>query len=168
MMDTDRRETRMALVVAVVCMICAFVSLFGADAEAKDYSAYREECSLIRDDVENWLSAEGITPDYFYLLVAESHCKDKTSKAGAVGYWQMMPATAKKYGCVDPHDLECETKAAARYLKRLEEKCGVENVIYCWHDGGSNFLKRGKKASSAAKGLYWQYRHLMRTDVPEG
>jgi hypothetical protein len=167
MKDIDKRETRMSLLAFVVCVFGVIISLWSDCAEAKDYSAYREECSLIRDDVENWLTAEGITPDYFYLLVAESHCKDKTSKAGAVGYWQMLPATAKKYGCYDPHDLECQTHAAAKYLKRLEEKCGVENVIYCWHDGGSNFLKRGKKASSAAKGLYWQYKHLMRTDVPQ-
>lgn len=154
--------------IIVIASVSAFIMCLTLDCQAKDYEHYRQECSLIRDDVENWLSAEGVTPDYFYLLVAESHCKDKTSKAGAVGYWQMLPATAKKYGCYDPHDLECETKAAAKYLKRLEEKCGVENVIYCWHDGGSNFLRRGKKPSQAAKGLYWQYRHLMRTDVPEG
>lgn len=166
-MNIDKRETRMSLLAFVVCVFGAIISLWSDRAEAKDYSAYREECSIIRDDVENWLSAEGVTPDYFYLLVAESHCKDKTSAAGAVGYWQMLPATAKKYGCYDPHDLECETHAAAKYLKRLEEKCGVENVIYCWHDGGSNFLRRGKKASSAAKGLYWQYKHLMRTDNPQ-
>lgn len=134
-------------------------------AAAKDYTHYRERCAEIRDDVENWLTAEGITPDYFYLLVAESHCKDKRSKAGAVGYWQMMPATARKYGCDNPHDLECETRAAARYLHRLEEKCGVENAIYCWHDGGSNFLRRGKKPSQAARGLAWQVKHLIRTDV---
>lgn len=156
------------IIQTVALIAAAFAMLLSSpDGEAKDYSDYRAECSAIRDDVENWLSAEGVTPDYFYLLVAESHCKDKTSKAGAVGYWQMMPATARKYGCVDPHDLECETKAAARYLKRLEKKCGVENVIYCWHDGGSNFLRRGAP-SQGAKGLLWQYRHLMRTDVPQG
>jgi len=133
----------------------------------KGYDEYREECAVIRDDVENWLSAEGITPDYFYLLVAESHCHgDRKSKAGAVGYWQMMPATARKYGCSDPFDLECETRAAARYLKRLEKKCGVDNVIYCWHDGGSNFLRRGEP-SQGAKGLAWQVRHLTRTDNPQ-
>lgn len=133
----------------------------------KGYDEYREECAAIRDDVENWLSAEGITPDYFYLLVAESHCRgDRISKAGAVGYWQMMPATARKYGCSDPFDLECETRAAARYLSRLEKKCGIENVIYCWHDGGSNFLRRGEP-SQGAKGLAWQVRHLMRTDNPQ-
>lgn len=162
------RDSFLSSFAVVFCaMGIAFSILNVTEACAKDYSHYRQECSLIRDDVENWLTAEGVTPDYFYLLVAESHCKDKTSKAGAVGYWQMLPATAKKYGCYDPHDLECQTHAAAKYLKRLEEKCGVENVIYCWHDGGSNFLKHGKKASSAAKGLYWQYKHLMRTDVPQ-
>lgn len=153
-------RTLLAVVVAVFSIVAA-----SAAAAAKDYSHYRERCAEIRDDVENWLTAEGITPDYFYLLVAESHCKDKRSKAGAVGYWQMMPATARKYGCDNPHDLECETRAAARYLHRLEAKCGVENVIYCWHDGGSNFLRRGKKPSSAARGLAWQVKHLMRTDV---
>lgn len=159
---------------AILCGIalCAFAVLSATCdcrlAEAKDYSAYREQCAPIRDDVENWLSAAGITPDYFYLLVAESHCRgDRVSKAGAVGYWQMMPRTARKYGCDDPYDLECETHAAARYLRHLEEKCGVENAIYCWHDGGSNFLRRGAPSKGAA-GLLWQYRYLMRTDNPEG
>lgn len=155
------------LLMVITGAMCMFLSLLVLDAEAKDYSAYRERCSLIRHDVENILTAVGISPDYFYLLVAESHCKAKAvSKSGAVGYWQMMPATSRKYGCSDPFDLECETWAAARYLKRLEEKCGMENVIYCWHDGGSNFLKRGKP-SQGAKGLLWQYRHLMRTDNPQ-
>jgi len=145
-----------------IFIICAAMT----DAVAKDYLYYKDICSSIRDDVENMLSAEGITPDYFYLLVAESHCKgDKVSKAGAVGYWQMMPRTARKYGCDDPTDLVCETKAAAKYLKHLEEKCGTENVIYCWHDGGSNFIKNGKVPSKAAKGLKWQFKHLMDTDV---
>ena len=153
-----------AILVAVAGI---FLSLMALDCEAKDYSYYREQCASIRDDVENWLSAAGITPDYFYLLVAESHCKgDAVSKAGAVGYWQMMPRTARKYGCSDPYDLECQTRAAARYLKHLEEKCGVENVIYCWHDGGSNYLRKGKPSSGAA-GLLWQFKYLMRTDNPE-
>ena len=152
----------------IIAIALLQASIFASSmAFARDYSHYREECAPIRDDVENWLSAAGISPDYFYLLVAESHCKQRRSKAGAVGYWQMLPATARKYGCADPHDLECETKAAARYLRHLERKCGVENVIYCWHDGGSNFLRRGEP-SRGAKGLLWQVRHFMLTDDPEG
>lgn len=157
-------ETMHRIMTAISC--AAILAVSALSCEAKDYEHYRERCAMIRDDVENWLSAEGVTPDYFYLLVAEAHCKDKTSRAGAVGYWQMLPSTARKYGCGDPHDLECETRAAARYLKRLEQKCGIENVIYCWHDGGSNFLKRGYP-TGAAKGLDWQFKHLMRTDNPQ-
>lgn len=154
----------MKTLLAAVAATFAIVAAAAAMAAARDYSHYRDRCAPIRDDVENWLSAEGITPDYFYLLVAESHCADKTSKAGAVGYWQMLPATARTFGCDDPHDLECETHAAARYLHHLERKCGAENVIYCWHDGGSNFIRHGKKPSKAAQGLAWQVKHLMRTD----
>lgn len=150
------------MAIAAVCILTAAAST----ATAKDYSAYREECSVIRDEVEHILSNVGVTPDYFYLLAAESHCQgDKISKAGAVGYWQMMPRTARKYGCDNPWDLVCETWAAARYLKHLEEKCGVDNVIYCWHDGGSNFLRKGKP-TKGAEALYWQFRYFIRTDNP--
>lgn len=154
----------MRLVSLLIFIVISLIVPLSA-AIAKDYTYYKEVCTPIRHDVENMLSAAGITPDYFYLLVAESHCNgDKVSKAGAVGYWQMMPRTAKKYGCDNPKDLVCETKAAAKYLKHLEEKCGVENVIYCWHDGGSNFLKNGKKPTKGAAGLRWQFYHLMNTD----
>lgn len=159
----ERRSHQRLLSVTLAAVLTTVASGL---AIAKDYPAYREACSVIRDDVENWLTAEGITPDYFYLLVAESHCQgDRVSKAGAVGYWQMMPATARKYGCDNPLDLECQTHAAARYIRHLEKKCGVENAILCWHDGGTNFLRNGKKATKGARGLLWQYRHLMRTDV---
>lgn len=153
---------------ALTCLAGLLCIVFGvSSAYAHDYSYYRDQCAPIRHDVENILSAEGITPDYFYLLVAESHCKDTTSKAGAVGYWQMLPATAREYGCNDPHDLVCETKAAAKYLAHLERKCGVENVVFCWHDGGSNWIRHGRVASKAARGLDWQFRYFMRTDKPQ-
>lgn len=161
--------TKTAIIAIGVFVVFVIIGVvYCGVAHAKDYSDYREQCAPIRDDVENYLSAAGISPDYFYLLVAESHCKgDAVSKAGAVGYWQMMPRTARKYGCNDPFDLECESRAAARYLKHLEEKCGVENVIYCWHDGGTNFLKKnGKVPTKGAAGLAWQVRHLMNTDNP--
>ena len=141
--------------------------LFCSCACAKDFDAYRSRCEPFRHDVENMLSAAGISPDYFYLLVAESHCDcEAKSKAGAVGCWQMMPATARKYGCSNPYDLECETKSAAKYLRHLEQKCGMDNVVYCWHDGGSNFLRKGE-ATQGAKGLLWQVRHLEKTDKPK-
>lgn len=139
--------------------------LLTSTAIARDYSDYRVECDAIRRQVEQILESENVSLDYFYLLVAESHCKgEAVSKAGAVGYWQMMPATAKSYGCDDPFNLECETRAAAKYLKHLEAKCGKNDVILCWHDGGSNFLRKGRKATNPAKGLRHQFRLLLKSD----
>lgn len=130
---------------------------------AKDYSDYVEECEPIREEIQSILEYTGVSKDYFFLLVAESHCQNKTSKAGARGMWQMMPATAKKYGCNNPEDLICLTHAAAKYLQHLEMKCGHDNVIFCWHDGGSNFLKKEKIPTSGARGLNWQFRHLTKS-----
>lgn len=160
-MDTESKFSLLAV------LVCLFGALFTLDAQAKDYGHYAPKCEPIRQDVEDILERVGVSKTYFFLLVAESHCDPHTSPAGAVGYWQMLPATAREHGCNDPFDLECETFAAARYLQHLEMKCGHENVIYCWHDGGSNFLRRGRVASKAAKGLDWQFRHFMRTDNPQ-
>lgn len=148
----------------ILIALAAWLALAG-ECAAKDYSHYAPECEPIRDTVERLLIQAGASPDYFFLLVAESHCRaDRVSKAGAVGVWQMMPRTARKYGCADPYDLECETLAAGKYLAHLEVKCGKENAVYCWHDGGTNFLRKGKPSQGAA-GLRWQFRHMLKTDT---
>lgn len=138
--------------------------LLTSNTYAKDYSYYQEYCEPIRKEVQEILEEMGISKDYFFLLVAESHCQNRTSRAGAKGMWQMMPATAKAFGCSDFNDLDCLTRAAARYLLHLEKKCGKEYVIFCWHDGGSNFLiKRNKVPTSGAKGLNKQFKHFLKS-----
>lgn len=133
---------------------------------AKDYPGRAEQCEPIRKEVERLLAQVGASPAYFYLMVAESHCNgDAVSKAGAVGYWQLMPRTARKYGCNNPRDLECATLAAGRYLVHLEEKCGADEAIFCWHDGGSNYLRKGRTPTKGAAALRWQFRYLQRTDT---
>lgn len=142
-------------------LLATFTLLLSTVSFAKDYSDYKSDCEPIKETVEHILDEYGISRDYFYLLVAESHCQNKTSKYGAKSVWQLMPATAKKYGCDNLDDLVCATNAAAKYLKHLEEKCGKENTIYCWHDGGSNFLyKHNSIPTNRAKGLKWQANHF--------
>ena len=151
-----------------VFMLLSFL-VFIPSSIAKDYPYYKEACEPYRGEVENILRSYDISTDYYYLMVAESHCQNKTSKAGAKGFWQLMPATSRKYGCSNPEDLSCATHAAAQYLKHLEVKCGKDNVVFCWHDGGSNFLKKqNKKPSPGAKGLNWQFHHLIKTDLLDG
>ncbi len=68
----------------------------------------------------------GIPEDLVYLALIESGCSPfAVSKAGAVGIWQFMRRTAKKYGLkinywIDERkDFIKSTYAAARYLKDL-------------------------------------------------
>lgn len=150
---------------ATAIIAVALYLLFTQRAIASDYSHYKDECESIRQTVESILDSNNVSKKYFYLLVAESHCRnDKVSSAGAVGYWQMMPYTARKFGCEDPYDLVCETNAAAKYLKHLEQKCHADHVIYCWHDGGTNFIRNNKVPSKGAVGLKRQYLIFMKDD----
>lgn len=121
------------------------------------------DCDPVREDVERWLRDEGASPDYYWLMVAESRCRDgAVSSSGAVGYWQMMPYTMRHYGCFDEADLECQTRAAARYLLHLERLVGKRAVVFGWNMGGHNYLRRG--ATSQARGLDWLFRKYVKQE----
>lgn len=69
------------------------------------------------------LKEEGAPTDLKYLSVAESALFQSQSSAGAVGLWQFIPATGRRYGLrIDEYvderrHPEKSTRAAAKYLK---------------------------------------------------
>lgn len=73
--------------------------------------------------IEPILKQEGIPDDFKYLAVIESHLSNAVSPMGAVGFWQLLPATARKYGLrvnefVDERmDVEKSTRAACKLIK---------------------------------------------------
>ena len=48
-------------------------------------------------EIEPILKKNGIPDDFKYLAVIESSLTQATSSAGAKGFWQFMPETAKEY-----------------------------------------------------------------------
>lgn len=76
------------------------------------------------------LKANGIPEDFKYLCVAESALQNQTSRVGAVGFWQFMPATAPQYGLevsdeVDErYHVARSTEAACKYFKQAYSKFG--------------------------------------------
>jgi membrane-bound lytic murein transglycosylase D len=76
-----------------------------------------------RTTIQKMLAEQGIPPDFFYVSVAESALRNATSPAGAQGFWQFMPATARQYGLevsefVDErNDPIKSTLAACKYFK---------------------------------------------------
>ncbi|MDR3367398.1 MAG: transglycosylase SLT domain-containing protein, partial [Prevotellaceae bacterium] len=59
--------------------------------------------------IEAMLKSNRIPDDFKYLCVAESGLQQVTSPAGAVGFWQLMPATGKELG------LEINSEVDERY-----------------------------------------------------
>ena len=100
----------------------------------------------------------------FCAMVAESGCRalDVRSRKGAVGFWQLMPATARAHGCNDPADLDCATRAAASYLKDLSRRFSGDDIIAAYSMGGYNLARRGMTAE--ARGLIQTVRELERQD----
>ncbi|NPA40279.1 MAG: lytic transglycosylase domain-containing protein [Thermodesulfobacteria bacterium] len=107
----------------------------------------------------------GIPEDLIYLAVIESGCSPfAVSHAGAVGIWQFIRGTARKYGLkinywVDERkDFIKSTYAAARYLKRLYEIFGDWREAVASYNLGEAKLMRILRARNFVD--YWQ---LMRT-----
>jgi membrane-bound lytic murein transglycosylase D len=73
--------------------------------------------------IEPILKREGVPDDFKYLAVIESHLSNATSPAGAVGFWQLVPSTAKHYGLIvndevdERLDVEKSTVVACKLIK---------------------------------------------------
>ena len=92
--------------------------------------------------IEPILKKNGIPDDFKYLCVIESALANATSSAGAKGFWQFMPATAKEYNLevsstVDERNhLEKATEAACKYLKRAHNKFGNWTLVAASYNRG--------------------------------
>ena len=117
-------------------------------------------CEPFRPAVTQILRENGVPERFYYLMVAESGCRapDVRSRKGAVGFWQMMPAT----GCEDLEDLECATRAAASYLRDLSTRFRGDDIIAAYNMGGHNLARHGMTAE--ARGLIQAVRRLEKQD----
>lgn len=139
--------------VIVMRYILIFIILF-LPSICTAQESWLDRCEPYREQVQQILADSGVHPDYYFLMVAESRCTPKAeSDKGAQGFWQLMPRTARKYGCNNPHDLVCATKSAANYIKRLQSEFkSFKDVIVAYNMGGHNYI-RAKQPTREAIGL---------------
>lgn len=129
-----------------------------------DIDARLVRCEPYRASVVKILRENGVDEQFYFLMVAESGCRSAsvTSGKGAVGFWQMMPATARAHGCDNLEELECATKAAASYLKDLSTRFDGDDIIAAWNQGGHNLQRNGR--SSEAQGLINRFHSLKKKE----
>ncbi|WP_299823929.1 lytic transglycosylase domain-containing protein [uncultured Pontibacter sp.] len=81
-------------------------------------------------EIKALLKENNIPEDFVYLALAESLFGQVTSPAGAAGFWQLMPDTARGYGLIvngevdERFHVRKATLAAVQYLKRARERFG--------------------------------------------
>lgn len=70
---------------------------------------------------------------------------DATSKSGAMGIMQLMPATAAHFGCTEPYDPEQNIMAGAKYISQLLDKYDgdVSLALAAYNAGSGNVDKYG-------------------------
>ena len=98
--------------------------------------------------IEPILAKNNVPDDFKYLAVIESSLTNATSSAGAKGFWQFMPQTAREKGMevtetVDErYHLEKSTQAACDYLINAKEKFGSWTLAAASYNGGMSGLQK--------------------------
>lgn len=110
--------------------------------------------------VRGVMRANGVPTDLFYLGMIESaFLPTARSSAGAVGFWQFMPSTARAMklrvdSLVDERmDPVRSTRAAARYLRELRDEMGDWALAAASYNAGTGRISRGLAAYGVNN--YW-------------
>ena len=89
---------------------------------------------------------EGVDPRFIHAVIWQESKYDRNARshAGAQGLMQLMPATAKRFGCDDPSDVEANVEAGTKYLGCLLKR----------FDGNVEFALAGYNAGEGAVDKY--------------
>lgn len=99
-------------------------------------------------EIRTILKENDIPEDFIYLALAESLFGQVTSPAGAAGFWQLMPDTARGYGLIvnsevdERFHLRKATLAAIKYIKSAKSRFGSWTNAAASYNRGMGGLDR--------------------------
>lgn len=111
--------------------------------------------------IESMLSQAGLPDDLKYIALAESALRPHVGSAkGAIGFWQFLPETGRRYGLTinkeidQRRSLTASTEAALTYFAELHEKFGSWSLAAA----AFNMGEEGLQAEILAQGVTNFYR----------
>lgn len=114
------------------------------------FERYIERSGRYDSIIRGKLAAAGMPQDMIYLAMIESgFAQNIRSRAGAVGLWQFMPSTGRRYGLTvdawvdERRDPFIETDAAIRFLSELNNRFGSWYLAAAAYNGGPGRVERG-------------------------
>ena len=98
-----------------------------------------QRCELVRPVIERAARSGGVDPLLLLAIawVESGFNPEARSRSGALGVMQMIPRTARVFGCSDAADSRCSAAAATAYFARLRRMFSGETVfaLCAYHSG---------------------------------
>jgi membrane-bound lytic murein transglycosylase D len=116
----------------------------------RHFEIYLERLGRYDSIIRTRLAAAGLPQDLIYLAMIESGFNQNArSRAGAVGLWQFIPGTARRYGLTvdswvdERRDPFLATDAAIRMLSELNNRFGSLYLAAAAYNSGPGKIARG-------------------------